>query len=85
MQTELPEKRQGPALVLSREEEAQEVVLEYPENHIASENGVDVIISRLNRLHKKNLIVTKHQVLEVFETFQRICDMPIQAFLNKFK
>ena len=85
MSTELPKKRQGPALVLSLEGEAQEAALEIPENDIASENGVDFIINRLNRLYKKDSTITKYQALEAFETFRRPCDMSIQSFLNEFE
>ena len=59
MYTELPKKHQGPAFVLSLEGEAEEAVLEIPENYIASEHGVDAIINRLNRLYKKDSTVTK--------------------------
>ena len=54
MYTELPKKCQGLALVLSLEGEAQEAVLKTPENDIASQNGVDVIINCLSRLYKKD-------------------------------
>ena len=49
--TELPKKCQGLALVLSLEEEAQEVVLEIPESDIASENCVDFMTNHHNRLY----------------------------------
>ena len=51
---ELAKKREGRALLLPLEGGTQEVVLEIPENDTASENGVDVIINRLNRFHKKD-------------------------------
>ena len=85
MYTELPKKCQGPALVLYLDGEAQEAVLEIPENDIASENGVDVIINRRNRLYKKDSTVKKYQALEAFETFRGQCDMPIQSFLHEFE
>ena len=69
MYTELPKKCQGLALVLSLEEEAQEVVLEIPENDIASENCVDFMTNHRNRLYKKDSTVTKYQALVAFETF----------------
>ena len=77
MYTELPKKRQGPSLILSLEEEAQEVVLEIPENDIASENCVDVMTNRLNTLYKKDSTVTKYQALGAFETFNQPCGMTI--------
>ena len=85
MYTELSKKRQGPTLVLSLEGEAQEAVLEIPKNDNASENGVDVIINRLNSLYKKDSTVTKYQALEALETFRRSCDMSIESFLVEFE
>ena len=44
MYAELPKTRQGPALVLSLEGEAQDAALELLEDKIAQENGVDAIL-----------------------------------------
>ena len=62
---------QGPALVLSLEDEALDAVLEIDESDISKENGVDFIIERLNRLFKKDLTVVKYQTLKAFMTFKR--------------
>ena len=70
MYTELRKKCQVSALILSLEGEGQEAVLEIPENDISSENDVNVIINRLNRLCKKDSTVTKYQALEAFEIFR---------------
>ena len=70
MYTELQKKCQVPALILSLEGEGQDAVLEIPENDISSENDVNVIINRLNRLCKKDSTVTKYQALEAFEIFR---------------
>ena len=78
MHTELPKKRQGPALVLSLEGEAQEAVLEIPESDIASKYGAHVIINSLNRLYMKDSTVTKYQALEAFKTLRQPCNMSIQ-------
>ena len=85
MYTELQKKCQVPALILSLEGEGQDAVLEIPENDISSENDVNVIINRLNRLCKKDSTVTKYQALEAFEVFRWSCDMSIQSFLNDFE
>ena len=82
--TNLPVERQGPALVLSLEDEALDAVLEINDEDIAKENGVDAIIEHLNRLFKKDYTITKYQALEAFETFRRPASVSIQAFLNEF-
>ena len=82
--TELSAKRQGSTLVLSFEDEALDAVLGMNEADIAGENGVDAVITRLNRLFKKDSTVTKYQTFKSFMTFKRPSTMSIQAFLNEF-
>ena len=48
-----PEK-QGPAIVLSLEGEAQDAILELNTNYITDKDGVNKIIEHLNRLYKKD-------------------------------
>ena len=64
MYTDLPKNCQGPALVLSLEGEAQDVVLELNENDFSKENGIDLIIAQLDKLFKKNSTIAKFQVLK---------------------
>ena len=78
MYTELPKKRQGSALVLYLEGEAQDTAFEISKNDIANENSVDVKINHLNRLYMNDPTATKYQALEAFETFRRSCDISIQ-------
>ena len=68
--SDLPAIWQRPALVLSLEDEALDVVLEIDESDISKENGVDFILERSKRLFSKDSIVTKYQVLEAFLTFK---------------
>ena len=82
--TELPAKRQGSALVLSLEDGALDAVLEIDEAEIAAENSVCTIITRLNRLFKKNSTITKYQAFKSFMAFKGPSTMSIQAFLNAF-
>ena len=84
MFTDLPIARQGPAIVLSLEGEAQDAVLELDESTFAAENGVDLIIARLDKLYKRDSTITKFQALESFQTFRRSSNMSILAFLNEF-
>ena len=45
---------------------------------------MDAISERLNRLPKKDSLITKYQVLEVLEALRRPAITSIQAFLNEF-
>ena len=51
--TTLELEKQGPAIVLSLEGEAQDTVLGLEPNQITDRNGVKTIIDRLNKIYKK--------------------------------
>ena len=57
--------------MLSLENEALDVVLAIDDAEIAKDDGVDITINRLNKLLKKDSMITKYQALEVFQTFRR--------------
>ena len=52
--TSLEQEKQGPAIVLSLEGEAQDAILELNTNYITDKDGVNKIIERLNCLYKKD-------------------------------
>ena len=79
---DLPTNRQGSALELSLEDEAQDSVLEINDENITKEKGVDAIIECLTRLFRKDSTITKYQDLEAFEKFRRPTSRSIQRFLN---
>ena len=83
--TDLSKERQGPAIVLSLENEALDAVLEIEEEQISSENGVDVIINRLDRTYKNDETSENYRALEAFETFKRPNTMKICEYLNQFE
>ena len=83
--TDLSKERQGPAIVLSLENEALDAVLELEEEQISSENGVDVIINRLDRIYKKDETLENYRALEAFETFKRPNNMKICEYLSQFE
>ena len=60
------------------------LVLEIDEAEIAGENSVDAIITRLNRLFKKDSTIKKDQAFELLMTFKKPSTMSIQVFLNEF-
>ena len=69
--TSLEPEKQGPAIILSLEGEAQNAVLELNTNDITDKDGVNKIIECLNRLYKKDELTEKYNVLESFETYKR--------------
>ena len=83
MYTDLLKPRQGLALILSLEGQAQDAALEINEKGIAKDEGIDTTIKRLDRLYLKDSTVTKYKALEAFETFRRPAKMTILEFLNE--
>ena len=81
----MPKERQGAAIFLSLEDEAQDAVLELSEGEISSETGVKNITDRLDKFFKKDETLQKYQALEAFETYRRSPSLSIQEFLNEFE
>ena len=65
--TSLEPEKQGPAIVLSPEGEAQDAILELNTNDITDKDGVSKIIECLNHLYKKDELTN---ALESFETYK---------------
>ena len=83
--TSLEPEKQGPAIVLSPEGEAQDAILELNTNDITDKDGVNKIIERLNRLYKKDELTGKYNALESFETYKRNSNTSIRNFLTEFE
>ena len=83
--TSLEPEKQGPAIVLSFEGEAQDAILELNTNDITDKDGVNKIIERLNCLYKKDELTGKYNALESFETYKRNSNTSIRNFLTEFE
>ena len=68
--TTLEPEKQGPAVVLTLEGEAQDAVLELDTSEITQTDGIDKIITRLNKIYKKDEPTQKYNALEAFETYK---------------
>ena len=66
--TDLEVTRQGPALVMSLEDKALDTILELDDTDISHENGVNLIINKLNKLYKKDELNEKFEDLENLKT-----------------
>lgn len=83
--TTLEPEKQGPAIVLSLEGEAQDAVSELDTNQISRTDGVAIIIDRLNKIYKKDELTQKYNALEAFETYKRKPTLSIRDFLTEFE
>ena len=81
---DLEPEREGPALVVSLSGKALEAILELDDKDISSQDGVKLIVEKLNILYKKDELHEKFQDLENFESYRRASDTDIQQFLIEF-
>ena len=82
--TDLQPTRQGPALVMSLEGKALDTILELDDKDISHEDGVTLIINKLNKLYKKDELNEKFEDFEKFENYKRSSETPMQQFLADF-
>ena len=68
--TTLEPEKQGPAVVLTLEGEVQDAILELDTFEITQPDGIDRIITRLNKIYKKDELTQKYNALEAFETYK---------------
>ena len=83
--TSLEPEKQGPAIVLSLEEEAQEAVLELSTSVITQKDGVKKIITKLDSIYKKDELTQKYNDLESFENYKRVSNTTMREFLTEFE
>ena len=82
--TDLEPERQGPALVMSLSGKALEAIRELDDKDISSQDGVKLIVEKLNILYKKDELHETFQDLENFKSYRRASDTNIQQFLIEF-
>ena len=77
--------KQGPAILLSLEGEAQETALQIKTEDLIKDTGVATIIDHLNNLFKKDDIVKKYQALEHFDSYRRPSNVNINQYIVEFE
>ena len=82
--TSLDKKKQGPALVLTLEGKAQEAALELSQEDITDEDGVEQILTRLDKIYEKDKLTEKFNAIERFEGYKRVKESTIREFLVEF-
>ena len=82
--TSFDDTKQGPALVLSLDDESQEAVLELEEEVISAEGGVESILEVLDGLYLKDKTQSAFDALEDFEGYRRPKGLSMNEFCNEF-
>ena len=83
--TDLPVKKQGPAIFLTLEGKAREAVLELPIEKISADNGVESIVEHLDKLYLKDKAQSAYEAYENFEKFRRPSEMSMKDFIIEFE
>ena len=76
--------KQGPALVLSLDEESQDAVLELTQEVISAAEGVDSILEVLDGLYLKDKTQSAFEALESFEGYRRPEALSMTDYCNEF-
>ena len=81
--TTLTAEKQGRCLYLQLKGKAREAALELDIDNITGENGVQLILQRLDALYLKDTIQNAYLAYQTFETFQRPENMTMKVYLVK--
>ena len=82
--TNLSGKKQGAAVFLVLDDEAQSAVLEMPDGDISKDNGLDLVLAKLNTLYEADKTQSAFKALEDFEAYKRPACLSIKEFCNVF-
>ena len=83
--TTLDDAKQGPCLYLSLKGKAREAALELDIDAIKGEDGVNLILKRLDELYLEDTTQTAYLAYQNFETFKRPETMNMKDYLVKFE
>ena len=83
--TELPKEKQGAALLLSLENEAQQAALRVDQAVLASEEGVTKVIEELDKIYAKDKTLLKYKALEDLENYKRSSNMNMKNYILEFE
>ena len=83
--TTLDDAKQGPCLYLSLKGKAREAALELDIDAIKGEDGVNLILKRLDELYLEDTMQTAYLAYQNFETFKRPETMNMKDYLVKFE
>ena len=81
----LEKRKQALAIFLSLEGKAREVVLEIDIDNLDKDDGVERILTQLDKLYLKDKLQLAYQAYDNFEKFKRPTEMPISEFVVEFE
>ena len=85
MLTNLPKKKQGPALWMSLSGKAKEAIQDMDIDEIKADDGLHTMMAKLDSLFKVDDNQEAYLAYRTFETFLRPVDMKMQEFVIRFE
>ena len=85
--TALPKSEQGGAVLASLEGiegEAEDAVLELTVDELTGNDSIDLIVTKLNTLYKKNETLEKFEIIDQFQTYNRPHHVTVNDFMTEF-
>ena len=82
--TNIEKTKQGPALLLSLDDETQDHVLELPDSKIASDTGIEEILKILDSLYLKDKTQSHMEALDAWEDYRKDEDTSVKDFINEY-
>lgn len=83
--TTLKENKLGPALFLSLEGSARDAAHEVSLEDLSGDNGINVLIEKLDSLFLKDENNSAFEAYDTFERYQRPVDMGMTDYINNFE
>ena len=83
--TALEKKKMGPALFLSLEGSARDAGHEVSLEDLSGDNGIDVLLQKLDSLFLKDENNSAFEAYDTFERYQRPVDMGMTKYINTFE
>ena len=83
--TDLAAEKQGPAVFLTLEGKAREAMLNMDIEKIKGRDGVENIVTELNKLYLKDKLEMAYETYDAFAQFRRPADMSMKDYINEFE
>ena len=83
--TSLEAKKQGPAFYLALKGKAKEIVKNIPNNEITADNGLNRMLTELNKLYEKDKEQNQYLTYKAFLEFRRTDEMTMKDYIAKFE
>ena len=83
--TEVPQAKQGTAVLFALTGKARDKVLELTEAQITADDGLDTILAELGKIYKKDTVDSAYEAFECFINFKREPSMNMSEYIIEFE